>query len=163
MVGDHVGTLHPAPLPVSLAKSSMCQHTHRSSNLTRDLSVLFAEVVAQLGIEPTTARFLLVVALATKLLLGRVACVEQRNNGTLPRQHNEEMYKKVMTAACTNKVTPLLAEPLCCTVSNCYVSDHLYLSRPSAGRGVRSWRWMIPRHGARTPARRAPCRRSRTT
>ena len=40
-----------------------------------------------------------------------------------------------------NKVTPLLAEPLCCTVSNCYVSDHLYLSRPSAGRGVRSWRW----------------------
>ena len=45
--------------------------------------------------------------------------------------------------------------------SNCYVSDHLYLSRPSAGRGVRSWCWMISRHGARSPARRAPCRRSR--
>ena len=42
-------------------------------------------------------------------------------------------------------------------------TDHLYLSRPSAGRGVRSWRWMISRHGARSPARRAPCRRSRTT
>ena len=56
-------------------------------------------------------------------------------------------------------MTPLLAEPLCCTVSNCYVSDHLYLSRPSAGRRVRSWRWMISRHGARSPARRAPCRR----
>ena len=78
------------------------------------------------------------------------------------RQHNEEMYKKVSTTV-YNKVTPLLAEPLCSTVSNCYVSDHLYLSRPSAGRGVRSWRWMISRHGARSPARRAPCRRSRTT
>ena len=38
-----------------------------------------------------------------------------------------------------------------------------YLSRLSAGRGVRSWRWMVSRHGARSPARRAPCRRSRTT
>ena len=34
---------------------------------TRDLSVLFAEVVAQLGIEPMATRFL-VVALTTKLL-----------------------------------------------------------------------------------------------
>ena len=53
------------------------------------------------------------------------------------------------------------ATTVCSTVSNCYVSDHLYLSRPSAGRGVRSWRWMISRHGACSPARRAPCRRSR--
>ena len=34
-------------------------------------------------------------------------------------------------------MTPLLAEPLCCTVSNCFVSDHLYLGRLPAGRGVR--------------------------
>ena len=36
---------------------------------------------------------------------------------------------------CTSKVTPLLAEPLCCAVvSYRYVSDHLYLGRlPAAG------------------------------
>ena len=64
---------------------------------------------------------------------------------------------------CTSKVTPLLAELLCCTVRYRYVSDHLYLSRLLAGRGVRSWRRVIPRHGTRSPVRRAPCRRSRTT
>ena len=32
-------------------------------------------------------------------------------------------------------MTPLLALPLCCTVSNCYVSDHLSLGRLPAGRG----------------------------
>ena len=70
---------------------------------------------------------------------------------------------KIDDNRCTSKVTPLLAEPLGYTVSYRYVSDHLYLGRLPAGRGVRSWRWMISRHGARSPARRAPCRRSRTT
>ena len=64
---------------------------------------------------------------------------------------------------CTSTVAPLLAEPLCYTVSYRYVSDHLYLGRLPAGRGARSWRWMISRHGARSPARRVLCRRSRTT
>ena len=64
---------------------------------------------------------------------------------------------------CTSNVTLPLAEPLCCTVSYRYVSDHLHLSRRSADQRVRSWRWMLSRHGARSPARRAPCRRSRTT
>ena len=66
---------------------------------------------------------------------------------------------------CTSTVTPLLAEPLCYAVSYRYVSDHLYLGRLLAGRGgVRSWRWVISRHGERSLAlaRRAPCRRSRT-
>ena len=40
----------------------------------------------------------------------------------------------------TSTVTPLLAEPLCYTVSYRYVLDHLYLGRLPAGRGVRSRR-----------------------
>ena len=85
--------------------------------------------------------------------------------GESPQTHTNTKwrYTKSDDNRCTSKVTPLLAEPLCCTVSYRYVSDHLYLSRLSAGLGVRSWRWMISRHGTRSPARRAPCRRSRTT
>ena len=94
-------------------------------------------------------------------------CVPQatsrRHRPPLPHANTEWKCTKSDDNRCTNTAAPLLSEPLCYTVSYRYVSDHLYLGRLPAGRGVWSWRWMVSRHGARSPARRAPCRRSRTT
>ena len=64
---------------------------------------------------------------------------------------------KIDDNRCTSKVTPLLAEPLGCTVSYRYASDHLYLGRLPAGRGVRSWRWVISRLEARSTLPGAAC------
>ena len=93
----------------------------------------------------------------------------QSHHGRAPwvweRQHTSTKWRctKNDDNITTRKVTPLLAEPACCAVSLSLCTDHLYLGRLPAGRGARSLCWMISRHGARSPARRAPCRRSRTT
>ena len=88
--------------------------------------------------------------------------------GTADSRHANTKWRctKIDDNRCTSKVTPLLAEPLGYTVSYRYASDHLYLGRLPAGRGVRSWRWMISGLEARSTlpgAACSTCRRSRTT
>ena len=69
---------------------------------------------------------------------------------TTPTRNGD--VQKVMTTDVQAQWRHFSLEPLCCTVSYRYVSDQLYLGRLPAGRGVRSWHWIISRHGARSPA-----------
>ena len=54
---------------------------------------------------------------------------------SLEHANTKRRCTKIDDNRCTSKVTPLLAEPLCYTVSYRYVSDHLYLGRLPAASG----------------------------